>query len=205
METLDPAAISRAFPGAAGVSEYTWTSIRDTPIEVAWIQMGRRPAAGELSSGIARNTVPLYYEYQVDTPVSVITLLRPQYPDSLRARNAHGEVVILFVVDTTGHVERGSARVLRTTHAAFAKAALATLPAARLTPAVRQGKHVRQLVEQAFIFQPPSGSVDTALSGRTIFTDSAMYRAQCKQADTIAKLSPIPRTCTLRDQRVKFP
>jgi beta-lactamase regulating signal transducer with metallopeptidase domain len=43
----------------------------------------------------------------------------------------------------------------------------------------------------------------SAMNGRTIFTDSAIYRAQCKQADTIAKLTPIPRTCTLRDQRVE--
>lgn len=98
METLDQAAVSRAFPGAAGVSEYTWTSIKNTPIEVAWVQMGTRPVAGELSSRTDRNT-----------------------------------------------------------------------------------------------------------STRTIFTDSAMYRAQCKQADTIAKLSPIPRTCTSRDQRAKLP
>jgi hypothetical protein len=41
-------------------------------------------------------------------------------------------------------------------------------------------------------------------SARTVFTDSAIYRAQCKEADSLKKLSPIPRMCTPRDQRVKI-
>ena len=36
----------------------------------------------------------------------------------------------------------------------------------------------------------------------TLFTDSAIYRAQCKEADTIPKLTVIPQKCTPRDQRV---
>lgn len=40
-------------------------------------------------------------------------------------------------------------------------------------------------------------------SARTVFTDSATYRVQCKEADSLKTLSPIPRKCTPRDQRVK--
>lgn len=36
-----------------------------------------------------------------------------------------------------------------------------------------------------------------------LFTDSSVYRAQCEEADTLPKLTPIPQKCTLRDQRVK--
>jgi len=36
----------------------------------------------------------------------------------------------------------------------------------------------------------------------TLFTDSAIYRAQCKEADTMATLTVIPQKCTPRDQRV---
>jgi hypothetical protein len=36
----------------------------------------------------------------------------------------------------------------------------------------------------------------------TVFTDSALYRVQCKEADTLPKLTVIPQTCTPRDQRV---
>ncbi len=38
----------------------------------------------------------------------------------------------------------------------------------------------------------------------TMFTDSAIYRARCKEADTVAKLTVIPQQCTLRDQGVKI-
>jgi hypothetical protein len=41
-------------------------------------------------------------------------------------------------------------------------------------------------------------------SARTVFTDSSIYRVQCKEADSLKTLSPIPRKCTPRDQRVKI-
>ena len=37
-----------------------------------------------------------------------------------------------------------------------------------------------------------------------LFTDSAIYRAQCKEADSLRTLTPIPLKCTPRDQRVKI-
>ena len=37
----------------------------------------------------------------------------------------------------------------------------------------------------------------------TVFTDSSIYRARCKEADTLAKLTVIPQKCTPRDQRVE--
>lgn len=46
---------------------------------------------------------------------------------------------------------------------------------------------------------PPSG-----MRASTMFTDSAIYRARCKEADTVAKLTVIPPQCTLRDQRVRI-
>jgi len=205
---LNVAAARRKFPELQRVSDtdglkYLMTSVKGTPIDVAWIQVATPSSPREDFPAIGQDTAQVYYEYQVDTPVTAISLVRPKYPDSLRASKAHGEAVLQFVVDTTGHVERGSVRVLRTTHPAFATEAIATLPAARLAPALRQGKRVRQLVSQAFLFVPPVTPPESAMSGRTIFTDSTMYRVQCKQADTIAILTPIPRTCTLRDQRVE--
>lgn len=37
-----------------------------------------------------------------------------------------------------------------------------------------------------------------------LFTDSTVYRAQCKESDILPKLTAIPRKCTLRDQRVQI-
>jgi len=42
------------------------------------------------------------------------------------------------------------------------------------------------------------------ISARTVFTDSAIYRVQCMEADSLKNLTPIPRKCTPRDQRVKI-
>jgi len=38
----------------------------------------------------------------------------------------------------------------------------------------------------------------------TVFTDSSIYRAQCKEADALPNLAVIPQKCTPRDQRVKI-
>jgi len=35
-----------------------------------------------------------------------------------------------------------------------------------------------------------------------VFTDSSVYRVQCKEADALANLAVIPQKCTPRDQRV---
>jgi hypothetical protein len=37
----------------------------------------------------------------------------------------------------------------------------------------------------------------------SVFADSALYRAKCKEADSIANLTKIPQKCTPRDQRVE--
>lgn len=50
---------------------------------------------------------------------------------------------------------------------------------------------------------PPSIAVASDITPR-LFTDSAIYRAQCKEADSLKSLNPIPRKCTPRDQRVKI-
>jgi hypothetical protein len=42
----------------------------------------------------------------------------------------------------------------------------------------------------------------STLRARTLFTDSAIYRARCKEADTAASLQNIPPKCTPRDQRL---
>ncbi len=54
----------------------------------------------------------------------------------------------------------------------------------------------------------PSGKTATRspsiMRSSTVFNDSAIYRARCKEADTLAKLTIIPQKCTPRDQRVEI-
>ena len=44
----------------------------------------------------------------------------------------------------------------------------------------------------------------TTMTASTVFTDSAIYRARCKEADSIPKLAVIPQKCTPRDQRLEI-
>lgn len=53
--------------------------------------------------------------------------------------------------------------------------------------------------------QPPlrtAAAPPPTMRASTVFTDSSIYRAQCKEADTVPKLKVIPQKCTPRDQRV---
>lgn len=71
-----------------------------------------------------------------------------------------GAVRVQFVVDTAGHVERGSIHVLDATHVLFAWMVQQTLQKSRWTPAVRGRTTVRQLVSRhaAFVI---TGRVET--------------------------------------------
>jgi hypothetical protein len=53
--------------------------------------------------------------------------------------------------------------------------------------------------------QPPARTAAApprTMRASTVFTDSAIYRTQCKEADTLLTLTVIPQKCTPRDQRV---
>lgn len=76
----------------------------------------------------------------------------PAYPASLRRQRVEGYVIARFVVDTLGRVERASLQVLHADHPDFADAVRAVLPRHRFTAARLDGRRVRQLVEQRFVF-----------------------------------------------------
>lgn len=73
---------------------------------------------------------------------------RPVYPQSLRSAGLEGDVVITFVVDTTGRVEPGSLHVVQSAHPLFTEAVRRWLPATRYRPAEIGGRRVRQYVQQ---------------------------------------------------------
>ena len=94
-----------------------------------------------------------YIESQVTSPVKLVGVTQfPQYPVLLRSAGVSGEVLMQYVVDTTGRVERGSDRALRTSHELFTLAIHELLPRFRFRPAELQGRKVRQVVQQEFTF-----------------------------------------------------
>ncbi len=101
------------------------------------------PRAGDVMTAIA-----------VDQPVELVPGQRPpRYPTMLERAGIAGAVAVQFVVDTAGHVERGSVVVLHSTHADFAAAVESRLMALRFVAARARGRVVRQLVEQRFQFE----------------------------------------------------
>jgi TonB family protein len=76
----------------------------------------------------------------------------PLYPDYLRARGIEGSVVIRFIVDTLGHADSTTLRIVETSHPGFADAVRTALPRMLFIPAQLDGRPVPQLVMREFRF-----------------------------------------------------
>jgi TonB family protein len=76
----------------------------------------------------------------------------PLYPDSLRAANVEGEVLMEFVVDSTGRAMPSTYFALRTSDPRFIQAVIDALPAMRFFPAERRGGAVAERVTMPFQF-----------------------------------------------------
>jgi TonB family protein len=94
-----------------------------------------------------------FREFQVEQPA------RPapnnpaaKYPDLLRQAGVDGEVLIQFVVDTTGRADMRTFKVLKSTHDLFTASVRASLPNMTFYPAEVGGKKVKQLLQMPFEF-----------------------------------------------------
>jgi len=113
--------------------------------------------AGGIAKGVVGGTPvtadQTYFEFQVEKQVAPAPGNRgPSYPDMLRSANVEGEVLVQFVVDTTGRVENGSVKILKSSHDLFTNAVRNALNSMRFYPAEIGGRKVKQLVQQPFNF-----------------------------------------------------
>jgi protein TonB len=112
--------------------------------------------AGGIAKGVVGGTGPVsdqtYFEFQVEKQVSMAGQANLRYPDMLRSANVEGEVLAQFVVDTTGRVEKGSVKILKSSHELFTNSVQAALGSMRFYPAEIGGRKVKQLVQQPFNF-----------------------------------------------------
>jgi len=76
----------------------------------------------------------------------------PLYPDSLRNTNVEGDVLMEFVVDSTGRAIPSTYFALRTSDPRFIQAVIDALPAMRFFPAERRGRPVAERVTMPFQF-----------------------------------------------------
>jgi len=120
--------------------------------------------AGGIAKGVVGGTVQkvdenqTYFEFQVEKQVAPYPgNSAPRYPDMLRSANVEGEVLAQFVVDTTGHAEMSTFKVIKSTHDLFTNSVKSSLPNMKFYPAEVGGKKVKQLVQMPFQFNLTKG------------------------------------------------
>lgn len=93
-------------------------------------------------------------ELQVDSAVvRYESSAAPSYPESMLRRRIEGVVIVQYVVDTLGHADTATFRIVSATNLEFARAVKTTLPFMRFRPAMMANRLVPQLVQQPFAFR----------------------------------------------------
>jgi protein TonB len=113
--------------------------------------------AGGVAKGVVGGTGPVtdqpYFEFQVEKQVLPYeNNPKPRFPDILQSSGAGGEVLVQFVVDTTGRVEMNSLKILKSTNELLTREVRQVMPRLRFYPAEVGGRKVRQLVQIPFAF-----------------------------------------------------
>jgi len=94
-----------------------------------------------------------YFEFNVEKQASAAEgNTPPTYPPVLRAGNIEGNVLVSFVVDTSGRADMSTFNVIKTTHDLFTAAVRQHLPQMKFIPAEIGGHKVKQLVQMPFVF-----------------------------------------------------
>jgi TonB family protein len=78
---------------------------------------------------------------------------RLSYPEHLRRARVQGRVVVAAVIDTAGHAERGSIKIVQSPHRAFSEQAKRYVEDARFEPARIGTRPVRACVEMPVDFR----------------------------------------------------
>lgn len=116
-----------------------------------------RGVAGGIAKGVVGGTAPVvqdqpYFEFQVERQVVVQSRREPRFPQMLADRGQGGEVLVQFVVDTTGRVDMTSIQVLKSSNELFTREVRTALPHWRFLPAEVGGRKVRQYVQLPITF-----------------------------------------------------
>ena len=95
----------------------------------------------------------VYFEFQVERPAKRLAdSVVLHYPDMLRSARMSGDLLVQFVVDTSGRALPETFKVIKSTHELFTQSVRSALPNMRFAPATIGGKPVRQLVQMPFQF-----------------------------------------------------
>jgi TonB family protein len=109
-----------------------------------------KPSAGELPLGV-------YAEDSVTERPQLLRYPVPRYPDSLRTAGIGGRAVVEAVVDSTGHVDSASVRILSSTHPGFEAPAREAVLGTTFVPGRLHGRAVPVMVRFPIRFATQSG------------------------------------------------
>jgi protein TonB len=118
-------------------------------------QWSGRAASVDSHAGASSSHGPeyAYSTTQVETQAAIVPgSPTPRYPEILTSAGIEGQVYVEFVIDTTGRVDMGTFRVLRSDHDAFSEAVKNALPRMHFYPAEAGGHKVKELVQLPFAF-----------------------------------------------------
>jgi TonB family protein len=155
-------AMQRSLPNRPVLSAAGLTLVASICVALACSAPSPNAPASAAESRNAGNAPPLSIgtEYTdlgatVDTQARAYGNPAPVYPESLRRAKIGGLVIVQFVIDTTGHVDTSTFKVVRSDNELLTEAVKAVLPASRFFPAELGGHHVKELVTTPFVFAVP--------------------------------------------------
>jgi len=85
-------------------------------------------------------------------PIPAGTCVAPRYPPTLQEAGIEGRVVLSFVIDTTGHAERRSIRVVSADHPGFIDPAIQAVLSCTFRPGLVDGQRAPVRIEQPIVF-----------------------------------------------------
>ena len=132
---------------------------------VIWSRQGeprsrKRPKGESAAAEIQRlvESLSVYTADQVDVPARADSNRRvvPIYPHDLYRTATAGEVLVEFVVEPDGTVDMESFNVVWSTNPAFGESVKRAVRETAWIPGIKQGRTVRQVLQQPFRFVPDS-------------------------------------------------
>lgn len=118
-----------------------------------------RGQEGGIGTGVVGGTGPVptvngevFLAADIDDPPTVLGSVQLRFPPVMQQAGISGVVDVQYVVDTTGHAEPSSFKIMKSTHKAFEEPAREAILKAVFKPGRSRGTAVRVLVQQKLKF-----------------------------------------------------
>jgi len=94
-----------------------------------------------------------YFEFQVEKqPIAAPGNPKPRFPEILQNAGVEGQVLVQFVIDTTGRADMRTLKILKSDHDLFTSSIRSVLPSMRFFPGEIGGRKVKVVVQMPFEF-----------------------------------------------------